>query len=473
MKDIIPKSDITKICICLVLLKCLVIIFSDCNQSGPNSPFAEYPFQYSLNVNPDEIDIATIAKNYNDGYGFAANKGYYARKDKQITAWRTSFPIFIHIICQRAYTVAYHKNIELTPADPYFKAYAAMIQIISILFFGASVYSFHRIASLFLQNEKLASLTTIVYGLHPVVLYYVGSMTCYENIALPIVIIVVGVYYRYINFQEDPSLRLLIGTCVLASFATLIRPHTTLIFYGLGGIVILSALSKRKKIRFYFSNKVFLYLVIGTWLLMIIVQIPIFYKNYALFGKIFISNQAGFNLLLGHNEYARGSWLGNSGVGTSWDAYVVRQIPNIAELNEYQEAQARKKIALDWIATNPTKEIELSLRKIAIFFLPDNYLHPKEVNLAMTFTGLIHALFFIGLFIYSYNLIRSRFGYEILTQVMPFLVVIVTLLFSIIFFVDHRWRYYADPFMLLIAIHTLFIFKAKFLNKEKAKYNSV
>ncbi|MDJ1493206.1 hypothetical protein QNI19_09715 [Cytophagaceae bacterium DM2B3-1] len=459
MKDIIPKSDIRKICIFLVLLKCLVIIFSDCNQSGPNSPFAEYPFQYSLGVNPDEMDIASIAKNYNDGYGFAANKGYYARKDKQKTAWRTSLPIFLHILGQRIYTNLTGKDIVLTPTDSYFRGYAAIIHIISLILFGISVYSFYKIATLFLKKKQLASVATVLYGLYPSVLYYIGSMACYENIALSIVVIVVEIYYRFIGFQEKSPTYLLIITCLLASFAILIRPHTTLIFYSLGGILILSALYLRKKISFYIKNKVFLLLIITNWLLFFLVQIPVLYKNHMLFGELFLSNQTGFMFLQGHNEYARGSWLGDSGVGSAWDTYISKQLPSINELNEYEEAQARKKLAINWIVNNPTKEMELSLRKVAIFFLPDNFLHPKEVNLAMFFTGLIHSLFFIGFCVYLYNLIKSRFNYEILTQIIPFLVVIVALLFSVIFFVDQRWRYYADPFILLIAIDTLTWFR--------------
>ena len=86
---------------------------------------------------------------------------------------------------------------------------------------------------------------------------------------------------------------------------------------------------------------------------MIIVQMPALYKNYQIFGKYTLSTQADYNFLLGHNEFARGSWLGNSGFNTEWDKYIAGQIPGIENMNEYQEAQARKKLAVQWIKDNP------------------------------------------------------------------------------------------------------------------------
>lgn len=459
----------------LVVLKCTVLTISDCNDSLHDSWFADYPLQSALHVNPDEIDIASIALNYNQGYGFAADKGYYARKDKQTTAWRTSTPIFLHVAAQRLYKSVFpDRTITLSPGDPYFRYYALGMQVFSVLLFWASLFAFYDLSVLFLGSAGAAFYAVLLYGVMPSVLYYVGSTASYENLALPLLIIVTAAYCRFLS---DPGTRvqwrIVIGTALLAAAATLVRPHTTLTFYAYGGFLLLYALLKKYRFQPALSLKPVLTVVLFHWIFLIAVQIPVFYKNYKLFGQVILSNQAGFNFLLGHNEQARGSWLGDSGVGSTWDHNVVQQIAGIESMNEYQEAQARKQLAIQWIKDNPGKELVLAVRKTAIFFLPDNYLHPQEVNPAAVFTAIVHLLFALGGVYYLYQLYASGFALTGLRQGLPYVAVLTVVLFSVLFFVDHRWRYYADPFMLLVAVKTAMMLGSRWRSPVAVPASSV
>ncbi len=443
----------------LVVLKCLVVVFSDCNEPVSPSWFSGYPLQQALKVNPDELDIASVAMNFNQGHGFAANKGYYARKDRQITAWRTSTPVFLHIAAQRLYgSIFPDREIVLSVDDPYFIYYALGMQIISLFLFWASLFAFYELALRFLRSERWALYAGLLYGIIPSVLYYVGAAASYENIALPLLVIVTSAYGRLLGtYAEKVNWRLVVGTALLAAIATLVRPHTTLTFYAYGGFLLLYAAIEKYKARAAFSIRPVLTFVLFNWLFLLAVQAPIVYKNYQLFGAVLISNQAGFNFLLGHNEQARGSWLGDSGVGSAWDRYVAGQIPNLDAMNEHEEAQARRQLAIQWIKDNPGKEGVLAVRKAAMFFLPDNYLHPLEINLAAIFTAVIHLLAAMGGALYLYQLFQGGLTPQWFRQSLPYIAVFTALVFSILFFVDHRWRYYADPFLGLIALQTVMV----------------
>ncbi|HEX8531290.1 MAG TPA: hypothetical protein VF646_14765, partial [Cytophagales bacterium] len=378
-------------------------------------------------------------------------------------AWRTSTPVFLHIAAQRLYgTIFPDHQIVLLPNDPYFRYYGLGMQLASVLLFWASLFAFYELALLFLQRRTWAFYAVLCYGLMPSVLYYVGSTASYENLALPLLVIVTAAYCRLLFSRvEKVNWRLIVGTALLAALATLIRPHTTLTFYAYGGFLLLYAGIQKYKLRVAFSARPVVAFVAFHWFFLLAVQIPIFYKNYKLFGEVFISNQAGFNFLLAHNEQARGSWMGDSGVGTAWDQYVAAQIPSLESMNEYQEAQARKQLAIQWIKDNPGKEAILAIRKVAIFFLPDNYLHPQELNLAAFFTALVHLLAGLGAILYLHTLYKTRLALGHLRQALPYLSVLMTLLFSVLFFVDHRWRYYADPFLMLIAIQAVMTLRAR------------
>jgi hypothetical protein len=167
-----------------------------------------------------------------------------------------------------------------------------------------------------------------------------------------------------------------------------------------------------------------------------------FSVNQQAFGELVFSTQSSLNLWHGHNEFARGSW--NPAI---WQQHYAEIEPvlekNKAQLagNEVTETAFYKKWATDWIKAHPKQEAILDVRKAAIYFLPENSNHHK-INF---FTLLVNMGFF-GFIIYFLIYQRTVPDYYYLLGP-P----VAILLVSIIYFVEYRWRYLADPFMLLLA----------------------
>jgi len=470
-KIVLPLKDIFQMRInrhilylCLVLLKISIILFSDNNQAH-KSPFTITESIYdSFVVNPDELDIASIALNCNNGLGFVVKSDYYSRNKLRPTAWRTSYPVFMHILTQQVYQYFYpDDDILIDYHHRYFQYYGLFIQILSVVMFWLSLYYFYQLALQFLQNKKLAAVAVVLYTLLPSVLYYVGTMVCYENIALGCVVITTAVYHQMAMVPNKISWKNITLVTLFSVSASLLRPHTILIFLFLMGTCIIILFIRYYKFRQQIYFRQVAKLVAVNFIMMIFVQVPALYKNYRTFGKYTLSTQADYNFLLSHNEYARGSWLGDSGFNTEWDQYIARQIPGIENMNEFEEAQARKKLAVQWIKDNPEKELWLIARKTAMFFLPDNYLHHQEYS---SMASVVNTLLFIGFIISCIQLITKLIFHSWqeswLTDSVIYLPVIASLLFSILFFVDHRWRYYAEPFILLIAFRFILSLLANF-----------
>ena len=168
-----------------------------------------------------------------------------------------------------------------------------------------------------------------------------------------------------------------------------------------------------------------------------------------MFGSYVISTEAGYVFMFGHNDMARGAWPGNPDTGEySYNDYSKDVIQDLDKLNEAEEGVARGKYALGWIKSNPLKEFELIARKIEIFMLPKNFLSGyNPLNI------IVHALFLISIII----AIREKKVDSItLLFASPF---IASLLLSLIFFVDFRWRYFSEPSFILIASYQLWKYK--------------
>jgi hypothetical protein len=125
--------------------------------------------------------------------------------------------------------------------------------------------------------------------------------------------------------------------------------------------------------------------------------------------------------------------------------YVHAQIPHVGELNELEESKARQNVAVKWIKQNPAGELKLIARKIGIYFLPRNYEVLFGSNFLNPINLLVHLLFlfFIATKLYE----RSMTSNELIL----FSPIAASIILSIIFFVGYRWRYYAEPFMIIFA----------------------
>jgi len=125
--------------------------------------------------------------------------------------------------------------------------------------------------------------------------------------------------------------------------------------------------------------------------------------------------------------------------------YVHHEVPNIDELNEWQDSQVRKQLALKWIKENPGKEVVLILRKLAIYFIPKNYESFSGFSIINPVNLLVHLFFICFLIMTVWKWTIDKQSLLLLT---PFA---ASILLSIVFFVGYRWRYYAEPFMILFA----------------------
>jgi hypothetical protein len=151
----------------------------------------------------------------------------------------------------------------------------------------------------------------------------------------------------------------------------------------------------------------------------------------------------------GHYELAKGSWDGTVDIKGSYGYNYEREIiPRFDELSEIEQNNAQKKIANNWIKNNIVKEIKLSFKKVAIFFLPYNFERLK-VNLPML---IIHLGFFLFIFI---SIIKRHLIKNNPYILLPLFFIFGILMVNILFFVEYRVKYFADPFMLILTIIAL------------------
>jgi len=402
-------------------------------------------------VNPDEMLIAEVAINYHKGLGYVSSQEISSNHQYNKTALRPSYPIFIHIALMGIYQRIYPNDIlNLSTQHTYFIAYSLLIQTISFIVYACSLYAFYQIASVyFKENKNWVIAATIFYGVYPSVLLYVGALTNYENIALPLVVIV---FYFFLKSLEK-TLSFADMTIITLSviIATCVRPQTLPIFACMIVFVLLQSLLTKK----YFLNKLAISVIVCVCLVM--VNIPVFLKNKNLFGEYFLSTQAGFSFFEGHNPFARGSWCGDCGINPQRPVYqyVRDEIKNFNQLNEFERSNALRNLAWQWIKSNPFEEIKLTLRKIAIYFLPYN----SDNNYFNIFNFTAHVGFFLFLVLLLFR--KQALSYENVFVLMPML---GSLIVSIIFFVGYRWRYYAEPFIIL----TCFLFLKEIFKKKYA-----
>lgn len=389
-------------------------------------------------VNPDELLIAEVAINYHKGLGYVSSMEIISKEKYQKTALRPSFPVFTHIFLMSWYQkLNLEQSIELSTRNSYFLFYGAIIQIFSLLLFISALLSFQSIASFYFQgNTKWVLLTTIFFGVYPSVLLYVGGLTNYENIAMPLIIVTFRLVLK--AFENPVNGKHIILVTFAVVWATLVRPQTFFVFFFIFLWIIAWGIFKKKLL----INKLLLGGILSIFIFL--ANLPALLKNKELFGKYLVSTQIGFSFFEGHNPFARGSWCGDCGINPERPVfkYVREQIKDFENLNEFERSNALKDLAWQWIKENPLQEIILTFRKIAIYFLPynsdHNYFNPLNLFVHLGFLSFVFFSFW-----------KRNFTKETILLLTP---IIGSIVLSIIFFVGYRWRYYAEPFMIIAAM---------------------
>jgi hypothetical protein len=380
----------------------------------------------NLIMNIDEESNYEVATNHYKGRGYT----YYDVEKKVYlpTAFHASFTIFVY------------ENL-LLKNNIHKRYWVVFCNVVSAILLVFSIFYFFELALLFL-GQNLAFYSTIAYCIFPSVLYYIGTLFWYEQIVLSLLI--VSIYYAIKSLTQQLSLIeiMITGLCIILS--TLFRIQTIAIFAPLLLLLILF-FAYQKQVK-----KCVCYIVIALlgWLS----HYPSLEKNKKLYGKSILSTQTGYELLQGHNPYAKGSWMGNWLLPSS-DLYQFshNKIPNINTLNQFEEGLARKKVAFDWIKENPLLEIKLLFRKLILFFFPRNF-EFLPLNQVPNPLNLIIYLGFLG---FLFKELRKKFMLWNIKKTIVLMPIAGSIALTLVFFMGARWRYYAEPFMILFAFMLL------------------
>jgi hypothetical protein len=374
-----------------------------------------------LKLNPDEETNYTIAQRYHNKLGYTI----IVNNKSVPTAFHGSGSIFLYMALLKA-------NISK-------KAFIWFWFILSNVGYLFSLLWVYRLGGFYL-TEKNSFYTAVIYGVFPSTIYFIGALFTYESICTYLLIyfmlVIVKLYktgiinsYNYITIP------------LLATISCLLRPQ--LLAFYIPAFFILPFLFL-KTAQFKSDLKI----SIASIILIILVHIPILEKNENIFGARILSTQDGFELLQGHSAVARGSWLAAfNKKGNVLYEYSHKNIPGLDTLNEYNESLARKKLAIMWIKNNPVGEFKLTMRKLAIYFLPQNYEVLPGYSFYNPFNLLIYLLFLLSVL----YIILNRNSESFTDKFILFLPIGFSIAISIIFFVGYRWRFYAEPFMILFA----------------------
>lgn len=378
-----------------------------------------------LEWNYDERRNGRIADNYLAGRGYVSldPERHVLRPD----SFHASFPVFVYIGWQRAGLPKHY---------------------FTLLIFGLSIAAY-LLGGLYLQRTLLyfgvappiAWVGAIGWLLYPSALYYIGAYMWYENITLPLLLLVVYKLLRLLGGRPlswaDFGLiaALITLSCLLRGYLLAVYALLLLVW-----LLLMVRAESRPRGRT-------LGLVAGVAVLLGLAHLPILRKNHQLFGAWTLSNQAGFELLQGHNSSTQGRFM------FDWDdpakpfgQYVHTQIPHLESLNQYQESQARAQVAKRWVLEHPLEEATLWVRKTLLFFSPENFIADAPNTPPNPLNALVHLAFVVAL---GASFARFR-GLSIHRDDILLLTPVAAVwLLSLIFFVGFRWRYFAEPAMLL------------------------
>lgn len=377
----------------------------------------------NLIMNIDEESNFEVATNHFNGKGYT----YYDPdlNTHKPTAFHSSFTIFVY------------ENV-LLKNHIHKRKWVAFCNVLSALLLAVSIVYFYQL-SLFFLNQKEAYYSTILYCIFPSVVYYIGTLFWYEQLVLSVLIIIIYLCIKFIknNLSTFEHLGLISGIILCSLF----RLQTLAIFAPLLICLLLFFTYKASYKKAIYISVIF---VLGF-----IAHVPSLIKNKNIYGAYILSTQPGYEILQGHNPYAKGSWMGDWLISSSdLYKYSYEKIEKLDQLNQYEEGLARKKVAIDWIKSHPFDEVKLIFRKLALYFLPRNF----EFLPLNQFPNPINFAVYMGFLLFMGLSIKNKFkmwDFEKIILVIPF---IGSIALTLVFFMGARWRYYAEPFMIIFAM---------------------
>ena len=371
--------------------------------------------QRSLFMNPDEESNFQIAQNFLEGNGYTklnSERGIY-----EPSSFHSPSTVFLYQI------------ILMTDAD--FDAFIIFYFFLSAFFHGFSLFYIYKI----LESEgvKWATLGVVMWGIFPSSLYYINTLFLYESLTTSLLIIFV---YRISSLQKKGwgvELLDIFILFILALTMAFFRYHTIPIL--LATIFFLFLFNDRIKR----AQAILLAAVVFSAVFLAIT--PALYKNYIDFGRAIVTTQTGEVLWQGANPYARGSWDGAGAVSKLG----LEDMPNLQGATELQKSDHLTRKAFLWIISSPDEYALLTLRKLAIFFLPQNFEGGLPGNRwynpmnALVYSFFVASIFFWGRF-------KRQDKWLFIAPVLG------SIALTLVSFVGYRWRFYAEPFMTILAV---------------------
>ncbi|GGG44012.1 hypothetical protein [Hymenobacter glacieicola] len=383
-----------------------------------------------LEWNYDERRNGRIADNYLAGRGYVSLDP--ERKQLRPDSFHASFPVFVYIGWSKAGLPHHYLTLLVYAA-------AAGCYLLGGLYVQRTLRYFGLAAGAAWAGAGL-------WAISPGVVYYVGAFWWFENITLPLLIMVV---YKLLRLHGGRPLRWPDAVVITAAVVVscLLRGYLLAVYGSLFAVFLLLMLRQAVPAA---ARRAAWGLGAAVLLLLVVAHVPVLLKNYRQFGAYTLSNQAGFELLQGHNPVAQGRFMFNWDDRTApFDQYVRAAIPNLDSLNQYQESRARARLARQWVAAHPLAEVQLWAKKTALFFSPENFVADAPRTPWNPFTAVVHLAFFTALALTLFHYRGLRFESRDLLLLLPLL---ATWIISLVFFVGFRWRFFAEPALLLFPL---------------------
>ncbi|TGE20654.1 hypothetical protein E5K00_21925 [Hymenobacter aquaticus] len=381
-----------------------------------------------LEWNYDERRNGRIADNYLAGRGYVSLDP--ERQVLRPDSFHASFPVFVYVGWQKAGLPKHY--------------FTLLVFALSVAAYCLGILYVQRTLSYFGVAPPVAWAGALGWAVTPSVVYYIGAYMWYENLTLPLLILVVYKLLRHLGGRplRWPDALLLAGSVTLSC---LLRGYLLAVYGLLFAVWLLLAVRQtRSQLAAAWRAALLTLALLG------LAHAPILLKNHRLFGAWTLSNQAGFELLQGHNPVTRGRFMFDWDERTGpFDQFVRAHIPGLDSLNQYQESKARAALAQHWVRANPAAELWLWGRKTALFFAPENFIADAPRTGYHPVTAAVHLAFLAALLLTVSRYRGLRFRRADVLLLTPLLAV---WLLSLVFFVGFRWRYFAEPALLLFPL---------------------
>ncbi len=437
------------------LIGCIIIkIFVSCfGYLKEGSKDLKFSLSFKKEINNDEPDLARRAYNLRNGRGLVKTIENNDSISYKLSSNRPLLNIGLHYMYQNIY--CYFSNLkerdingtnqQIDKSNTYYKTYAILINYVTLIFYLLSIPFFMFLAkNVGIVNQNLLNITTGFYLTFPSTLIYMGCIPLYENICLPFSVIGISFLLKLIMKQVKNNSLVFLAISLMLTMGVLLRPQSlipTLMVLLVFGICTLLQ-TKREGIKSNTASWKF----VGIFsIVFLISQSFIFFTNYKYFNTIFYTNRADA-FMWGHYELAKGSWDGTVDLkGSEGYIYERKIIPGFDTMSELEQNAAQKNIANNWIKNNFSKELKLLFKKVGIFFMPYNFDYLK-FNFSMFF---IHLGFFMfGFFV----IIKRRLLFCNKAILFSLTWVIGVVIVNVLFFVEYRIKYFADPYMLIFSV---------------------